>query len=59
MTDLTPADPDEVVHHVTVVDVERLHGMVLTVGQVELVKDDLANALTASINRLRRENLRP
>jgi hypothetical protein len=48
-----PADPDEVLHHITVADVEALHGMVLTEDQAEHVKDRLAQALTNAINQIR------
>lgn len=48
-----PADPDEVLHHVTVADVETLHAMILTEDQAEQVKGRLAQALTAAINELR------
>ena len=48
-----PADPDEVLHHVTVADVENLHAMVLTEDQAEQVKDRLAQALTHAINEIR------
>jgi hypothetical protein len=51
MTD--PADPDDVLHHITVADVETLHGMVLTEDQAEQVRDRLAQALTNAINELR------
>jgi hypothetical protein len=47
------ADSDEVLHHVTVADVENLHAMVLTEDQAEQVKDRLAQALTNAINEIR------
>lgn len=48
-----PADPDEVLHHITVSDVEQLHGMVLTEDQIEEIKDALAQALTDVLNEIR------
>ncbi len=48
-----PADPDEILHHITVADVETLHGMVLTEDQAEQVKEALAQALTDAINKIR------
>lgn len=53
LPDDDPADPDEVLHHITVADVEELHDMVLTEGQAEQVKDRLEQALTNAINELR------
>ena len=49
-----PADPDDVLHHITVADVERLHGMVLTRGEAEQVADRLATGLAGALNQLRR-----
>ena len=52
-TNNDPADADEVLQHVTVGDVETLHGMVLTEADVEQIKDRLGKALTEAINEIR------
>jgi hypothetical protein len=54
MTTPTPtvAEPDDVIHHVTVADVEELYGTVLTTDQAAQIGDALALALANALNEV-------